>query len=81
MNPLQWTSRHLDLVGSRFEDVDIAPAYTVSVQTDKGNDLEESCLKRAKDAELIAESLSPITKRHHLIKILVGEDRAFAYHR
>lgn len=73
VNPLQWTSRHLDLVGCRFED---------STRNEDRNDNHgELCPKSPRDAEGIARGLSPAIKRHHLINILVGEGRSFSYHR
>ncbi|KAJ5972945.1 uncharacterized protein N7479_002863 [Penicillium vulpinum] len=38
VDPLQWTSRHLDLVGCRFEDIATTPVYTKSTQNERSND-------------------------------------------
>jgi hypothetical protein len=82
VHPLQWTSRHLDLVGCQFEDVAPTPVYTESTRNDyKNNDRRKPCLERQSDVEIIAMSLFPTMKRRHLISILVGEDRTFAYPR
>lgn len=82
VNPLQWTSRHLDLVGCRFEDVPTTPVSTESTRNNyRDNDGRKPCPKPLSDAEVIATNLFPIIKRRHLINILVGEERTFAYHR
>lgn len=82
INPLQWTSRHLDLVGCRFEDVATTPVYAESTKSDgRNNDSHQSFPEPSSDAESIAMNLFPIMKRHHLINILVGDDGAFAYPR
>lgn len=82
VNPLQRTSRHLDLVGCRFEDVATTPGYADSTKSDgRNNDSQKSYPELPRDAELIAMNLFPIIKRHRLIKILVGEEGAFAYPR
>ena len=77
VNPLQWTSRHLDLVGSRFEDVTLIPAdgdLTTSTSSDTHR-------QAPNDAETLARHIFPDIKRRSLIKILVGRDRMFAKYR
>ena len=82
INPLQWTSRHLDLVGCRFEDVGTPPVYTESTQNDyRNNDGRKPCPTPPSDAEVIAMNLFPIIKRRRLINILVGKEGTFAYPR
>jgi hypothetical protein len=72
VNPLQWTSRHLDLVGCRFEDIATTPIYAESTKSDgRNSDSQKSYPELPSDAELIAMNMFPIIKRHHLINILV----------
>ncbi|PWY96101.1 hypothetical protein BO94DRAFT_507593 [Aspergillus sclerotioniger CBS 115572] len=69
VNPLQWTSRHLDLVGSRFDDIAIIPPYTDSTTSacpDTGR-------QPPNDAETLARNIFPDVKCRSLIKILVGK--------
>jgi len=85
VHPVQWTSRHLDLVRCRFEDVATTPVYTETTGNDykdKDEDDGKSCLKRPRsDAEEIAMNIYFAAKRRHLVNILVGEGRPFAYFR
>ncbi|KAJ5456164.1 hypothetical protein N7530_011438 [Penicillium desertorum] len=53
VNPLQWTLRHLDLVGCRFADVETAPVDAESTDNDR------FCSKAPSDAEVIALNLFP----------------------
>lgn len=96
VSPLQWTSRHLDLVGSRFEDVATTTVYTQQdrntdgrnptlaatdlIQNDTNKKDQEPCSRplAQSDAEALATSIFPETKRDRLIKILVGKHCAFA---
>lgn len=82
INSVQWTSRHLDLVGCRFEDVGTRPVYAESTQINhKTNDGRNSCLSSPSDAEVLAMNLFPAIKCRRLISILVGKGRTFAYSR
>lgn len=82
INPLQWTSRHLDLVGCRFEDVGNTPVYAESTQNDhRNNEGRKPCPNPPNDAEVIATNLFPIMKRRRLINILVGKEHPFSYPR
>ena len=72
VNPLFWTSRHLDLVGCRFEDIDTAAVETTP--DDSGTDTDKSL----SDVESLATNLFLNVKYRCLVSILVGEGRAFA---
>ncbi|PLB55401.1 hypothetical protein P170DRAFT_506004 [Aspergillus steynii IBT 23096] len=79
VTPLQWTSRHLELVGCRFEDVATTTPVQPNQQSDQGdNDARSLCLKSPRNAELLATNLFPAIKRHSLTNILVSETRMFA---
>ncbi|KAJ5793407.1 hypothetical protein N7457_000006 [Penicillium paradoxum] len=80
INPVQWTSRHLDLVGCRFEDVGTPPVHTESTQNDhRKNESRNRCLTPPSDAEVIAMNPFPTMKHRSLISILVDKERTFAY--
>lgn len=82
VNPLQWTSYHLNLVGCRFEDVGTPPVYAESTQNDHRNtDGRKPCPKLSNDAEALAMKLFPLEKQRRLTNILVGEERPFSYFR
>lgn len=82
INPLQWTSHHLDLVGCRFEDVGTPPVYTESTQNDhRNNNGRKLCPAPPSDAEVISMNPFPFTKLRRLINILVGKERIFEYSR
>ncbi|KAJ5573726.1 uncharacterized protein N7459_008153 [Penicillium hispanicum] len=82
VNPLQWTSRHLDMVGCRFENVDITPVCTVSTPDDRRADpVGNTCPKSPSNAEILARNPFPNVKSRCLVAILVGEERAFEYPR
>ncbi|KAJ5831758.1 hypothetical protein N7474_000069 [Penicillium riverlandense] len=86
VNPLQWTARHLDLVGCRFEDADPAPVpaptHTESTQDETRNNGGSGPVKKPRsDAEIMSMNLAPVIKRCHLANILEGEERAFTSHR
>lgn len=44
VSPPEWTSRHLDLVGCRFEDVATTPVYGESTQNDRTDGGQKSTL-------------------------------------
>jgi hypothetical protein len=79
VNPLQWTANHLDLVGCRFEDVP-TPIAAEPTESDRGGNDQQSCKRPSNDSEKIAMNPFPAIKRRHLVNILVGEDRPFAYY-
>ncbi|KAJ5329450.1 hypothetical protein N7452_009840 [Penicillium brevicompactum] len=82
INPLKWTSRHLDLVGCQFEDVGIPPVNTESTQNNhRNNGGPKPCSTPPSDAEEIATNVSPPIKLRSLINILIGEEGPFAYTR
>lgn len=82
INPLKWTSRHLDLVGCRFQDVGIPPVNTESTQNNhRNNGGPKPCSTPPSDAEEIAMNVSPPIKLRSLINILIGEEGPFAYTR
>lgn len=82
VSPLQWTSRHLQLVGCEFEDVAVTPADTESNQRDHRDGIGRNfCAQAVTDAEILAMDIFPDTKRERLISILVGRDKPFARHR
>lgn len=77
--PLQWTSRHLDLVGCRFEDIPTAPVTTDSTQTNPTSEnSKEASSKKPNDAEILATNPVPLIKYQRLISILAGEEGGFA---
>ncbi|RAH68578.1 uncharacterized protein BO66DRAFT_393121 [Aspergillus aculeatinus CBS 121060] len=76
VNPLQWTSRHLDLVSCRFEDVVITPSSSPPNHSPNQN-LHRTSDART-DAEKLAMTLDAITKRCSLFNILVIDTRLFA---
>jgi LPS sulfotransferase NodH len=79
VNPIQWTSRHLDLVGCRFEDVGTTYVDAESTQNDhRNNDGPKPCPNTESDAEEIATNIFPLSKRDHLVNILVGKERPFS---
>ncbi|PKY00728.1 hypothetical protein P168DRAFT_307196 [Aspergillus campestris IBT 28561] len=81
VSPLQWTSRHLELVGCRFEEVATTPSDTKSDQRDNGDGIgRTSHPKAAADAETLAMDIFAIIKRECLIRILVGREKPFARH-
>lgn len=79
VNPLLRTTRHFDLLGCRFEDVQ---SKTSSIDFTQGNCSTEVdlkiCKKRELDAQNLAETAYRTVNRNCLISILVGEGRAFA---
>lgn len=75
--PLQWTSRHLDLVGCRFEDVALLPVNTESTQNNDTSNGQERSSKKPNDAEVLATNIFADTKRKRLINILAGEEGRF----
>ena len=80
VNPLQWTSHHLDLVGCRFEDVTPIPSHVQP--SERSDPRDNGARKIGSDAPGSAASLAtnpfPIIKRRSLINILVNEKRVFA---
>ncbi|KAJ5115542.1 hypothetical protein N7526_011423 [Penicillium atrosanguineum] len=80
VNPLQWTSRHLDLVGCRFEDVTPSPSHVPpSERSDpRDNGAREIGSDAPGNAASLATNPFPIKKRRSLINILVNEKRVFA---
>ncbi|KAE8152934.1 hypothetical protein BDV25DRAFT_127559 [Aspergillus avenaceus] len=78
VNPLQWTSRHLDLVGCRFEDAATISAGPEAVPTDNTNGgIRSRYLEHLSDAELIATNPFPAIKRRHLTNLLVHKTGNF----
>lgn len=75
--PLQWTSRHLDLVGCRFEDVATLDRTKSAENRDDGGSQGHSA-KQPDDVVDLAMHLSPIIKRRCLTNILAGEEGRFA---
>ncbi|PYH88650.1 hypothetical protein BO71DRAFT_391186 [Aspergillus ellipticus CBS 707.79] len=67
VNPLCWTSRHLDFVGCRFGHAD--PANTESRSTPCDSKSNKSS---PRDAELLATNPFPIIKHCHLTNILLA---------
>ena len=88
VHPLQWTSRHLELLGCRFEDVATTPvcpeaeaeAETETENEHSNSDSRESSQKTT-DAEVLAKNPFPVRKRRCLSNILLGEGSEFAYTR
>ncbi|KAJ0417785.1 hypothetical protein BJY00DRAFT_289064 [Aspergillus carlsbadensis] len=72
-HPLQWTSRHLEAVGCRFDDIG-TPACLESTHQDR----EDTERGQSSDAEALARSLFPNVKLRCLFNILLGEGRGFA---
>ena len=81
VHPLQWTSRHLEQLGWRFEDVPTTPVYPETPNVHSNGDSGKPLPKRPNDAEALAMDLFPVRKRHCLSNILLGEGRKFAYTR
>jgi len=79
-NPLQWTSRHFDLVGCRFEDMSTAPANKASPQDDCRGP-ESGSYRSELDAKMLANYLLYVQKRQSLVNILIGKKRAFKNYR
>ncbi|RAL02362.1 uncharacterized protein BO80DRAFT_443673 [Aspergillus ibericus CBS 121593] len=73
VNPLFWTSRHLDLVGCRFEDVD-----TANDEPTQASDCGTGGDRNFSDVESLATNLILGVKYRCLVSILVGEGHAFA---
>lgn len=80
IHPLQWTSRHLELLGWRFEDAPTTPVSETPNDHSNG-DSGKSLPKRPNDAEVLAMNLFPVRKRRCLSNILLGDGRKFAYTR
>jgi hypothetical protein len=79
VHPVQWTSRHLELLGCRFEDVPTTPVYPETPNDHSNGDIQRPLTKQSNDAELLATNLFPVIKRRCLSDILLGEGRKFAY--
>ncbi|KAJ5096867.1 hypothetical protein N7456_007588 [Penicillium angulare] len=79
VNPLLWTSRHLDLVGCRFEDAITSLPCREPVQDDQKT--EETHLKPQPHAEVLALKPHPVDKLRALFSILVGREHEFARYR
>jgi hypothetical protein len=90
VNPLFWTSRHLDLVGCRFEPLkstEYAQDNTDMHQAQNNNDTREGSafgygLVRVpppppSDPERLAKSCAPLVKLSALYRILAHEGSAF----
>ncbi|PYI00911.1 hypothetical protein BO78DRAFT_434069, partial [Aspergillus sclerotiicarbonarius CBS 121057] len=73
VNPLFWTSRHLDLVGCQFEDVDAA-----SIETTQASDCGTGDDRSLSDVESLATNVFLGVKYRCLVRLLVGECRIFA---
>ncbi|OJJ94671.1 hypothetical protein ASPACDRAFT_128049 [Aspergillus aculeatus ATCC 16872] len=76
VNPLQWTSRHLDLVECRFQDVATTPSENPP-NHNSGKSSHQTSNQRS-DAENLAKNWDPIHKRCSLFNILVKDTRLFA---
>lgn len=77
--PLLWTSHHFDILGCRFENVEI-PTSSIELTQSKCN--TEGNIKIRKERELdtqkLAEKASRAVSHDCLPSILLGEGRAFA---
>lgn len=76
-NPLQWTSRHLRLIGCRFGDMDTASVHPQRSREDHKRDGEDWS-QESKDIHTLATNLSADKKRQCLVKILTGGARVFS---
>ncbi|PWY95730.1 hypothetical protein BO94DRAFT_455824 [Aspergillus sclerotioniger CBS 115572] len=72
VNPLFWTSHHLDLLGCQFEDIEASSIETTLDDSGSNNDRSLS------NVESLATNLFMDVKHRCLVRILVGEGRAFA---
>ncbi|RAH39810.1 uncharacterized protein BO95DRAFT_426060 [Aspergillus brunneoviolaceus CBS 621.78] len=77
VNPLSWTSHHLNLLGCRFEDADNTSIESTGMK-DETRATPHTCADLVSNAERVARSPIPNVKHHCLVDILVGEERAFA---
>ncbi|KAJ5142978.1 uncharacterized protein N7515_001765 [Penicillium bovifimosum] len=68
VHPLRWTPHHLELLGCRFEEAPTAPVFP-----ETPND-QRRPPERPDHAEVLAMSLSPVTKCYSLENILLGEE-------
>lgn len=83
VNPLFWTSRHLDALGCRFQLIDNAPTKETGdghKASQRTNDNQRSSAKeriRIFDAEMLAKSAVPSVKFHILCRFLLHESSVF----
>ncbi|KAE8374540.1 hypothetical protein BDV26DRAFT_284211 [Aspergillus bertholletiae] len=70
-DPLLWVSRHLDLVGCRFEVADVDPGNA---------ELPENLPEAQGHAEQLARNIFPVMKHRALVSMLAGKGRSFAKH-
>ncbi|KAL4968451.1 uncharacterized protein BDV14DRAFT_167052 [Aspergillus stella-maris] len=78
VNPLLWTSHHLNLLGCQFEDVDSTGTGSAQDECKAAADNAITRATRPSDAELLARRPFATVKRLCLIDILVGKGGPFA---
>ena len=79
VNPIVWTSYHLDAVGCRFEDVDIDATEDVElVQQNNDSPLAHQKSLSAIHVRQLSKSCAPRVKLCCLINLLKGEGRVFS---
>jgi hypothetical protein len=78
VNPLLWTSRHLDLVGCQFKDIGVMGEDSARQPPRKRRRLQAfKEYRKPSDAEILAQSVHPSTKLYSLVDIVNYEDSPF----
>ncbi|KKK14306.1 hypothetical protein ARAM_000778 [Aspergillus rambellii] len=83
VNPLFWTSRHLDALGCRFRHIDNATTketcdgHRASQRTNDNHTSSGKKRMRMSDAEMLATSAVPSVKYHILCRFLLHEGSVF----
>lgn len=82
VRPLFWTTRLLELLGCRFQDVALSGDETVSWRINKNDGRDWQSQGKPEDfAERLAVTGAPLSKIASITRLLTGKDGAFEHHR